>query len=94
MVKIIPYLNQIYFLKEQKFTDKFEALFDFIPDPVSFPSSPDVTTLLRLARQGIISIYLCICYLSHGTEFLKGRDNILINVVSSVPGTERFRYDR
>uniref|UniRef100_A0A8C3X5F6 Pre T-cell antigen receptor alpha n=1 Tax=Catagonus wagneri TaxID=51154 RepID=A0A8C3X5F6_9CETA len=30
----------------------FEALFDLIPDPLSFPPSPEVTSLPRLARQG------------------------------------------
>lgn len=84
-----------YFLKKQKVTDTYEAHFILIPDPISFPFTPEATTLLRLAQRGIISINLCICCLSHGTEFLKSRHNLLINVVSPVPAQiVSDRYDR
>lgn len=50
---------------------------------------------MRLAQQGIISINLCICCLSHGTELLKSRHNLLVNVVSPVPARKvSDRYDR
>ena len=52
-----------FFFKKETFTDIFEAPFDLIPDPLSSPSSPEVTSLLRLAQQGTVSIRLHVLFL-------------------------------
>jgi hypothetical protein len=77
------------FSKKLKVTDIFETPFDLIPGPVSFPSTPEVATLLRLPQHGILSIHLCICCLSQGTEVLEGRDSVLLSILFPASGIER-----